>query len=188
MSAGTGSTAATVYARSLMQAAGSSAPAVLADLEAILAMIEEGPGEWASLLSPQVSASDRRAALDTLLAQANPVTRNFVKVLADSARLGELDDAVAAFRELVNEQQRQLEVQITTAVDLPADLRATIEQRLSTSTGKSVRLHASVDPTIIGGLVIQHGDTLVDTSLRSRLEQLRLLLSRPSSTPTSPDA
>jgi F-type H+-transporting ATPase subunit delta len=80
----------------------------------------------------------------------------------------------------VREQTGELDVHATTAVELSPDLRSRLEQRLGSSTGRKVTLHASVDPTIIGGLVVRHGDTLVDTSLRGRLEQLRLDLARPS--------
>ena len=76
-------------------------------------------------------------------------------------------------------REQQLDVHVTSAIELSDDLRAKLKQRLSSTTGKQVRLHASVDPNIIGGLVVRHGDTLVDTSLRGRLDQLRLALSRP---------
>ncbi|MCW2928271.1 MAG: synthase subunit delta, partial [Thermoleophilia bacterium] len=106
-------------------------------------------------------------------------------VLVDNGRLEEATELAAAYRTLVQEREQQLDVHVTSAIELSDELRAKLEQRLSANTGKQVRLHTSVDPNVIGGLVVRHGDTLVDTSLRGRLDQLRLALSRPVPRPAA---
>ncbi len=173
-------TTARPYAHALLEASGSDAARVADEFDAFVAIRKDAPAEWEQLLAPGVPAAVRKSTIDRFLAAGTPQVRNVLKVLVDNGRLEEAPEIAAAFRELVKLQQDELDVHVTSAVELSSDLRAKLEQRLSESTGKQVRLHASVDPEIIGGLVVRHGDTLVDTSLKGRLEQLRLDLARPS--------
>ena len=172
--------AARTYARALLEAAGPKASQVADELEAVTALATDAPAEWEALIAPGIPATARKAAIDGLLADGDQLTRNVIKVLVDNGRLTELDDLAAEFRTLVKRHEGQLDVNVTSAVELPAELTKQLEERLSKSTGKQVTLHTSIDPSIIGGLVVQHGDTLVDTSLKGRLDSLRLALSRPT--------
>jgi ATP synthase F1 delta subunit len=155
------------------------------ELGAFAALATDAPNEWEALTSPNVPNPARKATIDKLLADASPLTRNVLKLIVDNGRLEDLDLTVAEFRRLVREQEGQLDVHVTSAVELSADLRTKLEARLSSSTGRQVQLHTSVDPDIIGGLVVRHGDTLVDTSLRGRLDSLRLQLSRGRNNPSA---
>lgn len=178
-------TTARPYAHALLQAAGADASRVADELDAFVAVRRDAPTEWAQLVAPGIPATARKATLDRFMADAHVLVRNVLKVLVDHGRLEEAPDVAASFRELVKLQEAQLDVHVTTAIELSSDLRSKLEQRLSSTTGKQVRLHTSVDPDIIGGLVVRHGDTLADTSLRGRLEQLRIELSRPTPRPAS---
>ncbi|MCW2923804.1 MAG: synthase delta chain [Thermoleophilia bacterium] len=177
------------YANALLEAVPADDAVRVADeLDQVGALRAEAPAEWAALTAPGLAAAVRKGTIDRLLADSHPLVRNVLKVLVDHGRLDEAPEVAASFRALVADRERQLDVHVTSAVELSSELRAKLEERLSSSTGKAVRLHASVDPDIIGGLVVRHGDTLVDTSLRGRLEGLRLALSRPAprtATPTS---
>lgn len=186
MSAST--SASRTYARALLEAADADATRVADELDAFTALAVDAPVEWEQLLAPGVAAAVRKGTVDRFLADAHPQVRNVVKVLIDHGRLEEAPEVARSFRALVNEREQQLDVHVTSAIELSDDLRTKLEQRLSTNTGKQVRLHASVDPSIIGGLVVRHGDTLVDTSLRGRLDQLRLALSRPTPRPAQSSA
>ena len=179
------SPAVLVYARALFAAAGDSSQAVADELDALSTLAQTSPGEWDALIAPELTDAQRKQALGKVFAGGQQLTRNFLSVLVDRGRLEELPEIAAQFRELVKQQQNQLDVHVTTAVDLSDDLRAKLEERLSSSTGKQVRLHASVDPAIIGGLVVAHGDTLIDTSLRGRLDALRLSLKRGRLSPST---
>jgi F-type H+-transporting ATPase subunit delta len=150
------------------------------ELEAVVALATDAPAEWSALIAPGIPSAARKAAIDGLLADGDVLTRNVIKVLIDNHRLTELPELASEFRSLVKVREGQLDVQVTSAVELPAELTKQLEDRLSKSTGKQVTLHTSIDPSIIGGLVVQHGDTLVDTSLKGRLDSLRLALSRPT--------
>lgn len=170
------SAAARTYARATLAAAEDDADRVADELDELAAVSRDAPDEWARLLAPGVPTGARRATVEHLLGTAHPAARNLARVLVDNGRLDELPAIAAELRRRVRERNRELDVHVTSAVPLPAELRERIERRLGEATGSTVRLHASVDPTIIGGLVLRHGDTLFDTSLRGRLDQLRLAL------------
>lgn len=182
------SSVARTYARALLQAAGPDATRVADDLDAFAAVREQAPESWAALVVPGLPSQVRKGTIDRFMAEAHPLVRNLLKVLVDNGRLEDAPDVAAQYRALVREVEQQIEVHVTSAVVLGDDLRTRLEQRLSASTGKQVQLHASVDPEIIGGLVVRYGDTLVDTSLRGRLDQLRLELSRPAPRPANSSA
>ena len=176
------------YARALMEAAGDDASRVADELDAFAALATDGPSEWAMLVGPGVPTAARKGTIDKLLADAHALTRNVLKVLVDNGRLAEATELAAEFRRLVRERDRQLDVHVTTPIALSDELRTKLERSLSDSTGKQVHLHASVDPGIIGGLVVRYGDTLVDTSLKGRLDSLRVALSRPASSRTTTES
>lgn len=167
------------YARALLEAAGDTASKVADELDSLVTLESESPEAWEQLTAPNVPAVALKATIDRLFADASPLTRNVLKVLVDNRRMEEAPDVAREFRRLVRERSSQLDVHVTTAVELSDGLRAKLEERLSANTGQKVTLHSSVDPDIVGGLVVRHGDTLVDTSLKGRLDQLRLELSRP---------
>lgn len=181
------SNTARTYARALLEAGEQDATRIADELEAFVAVRDEAPAQWNALVAPGVPSAARKGTLDRFLADAHRLTRNVLKVLVDNGRLEEAPELAAAFRELVRERERQLDVHVTSAIELSSELRTKLEQRLSASTGRTVQLHTSVDPDIIGGLVIRHGDTLVDTSLKGRLDGLRLALSHPVPKPASTD-
>ncbi len=182
------SRASRTYAKALFEAAGADASRVADELDAFAAVETEAPDQWNELVAPGLSSAVRKGTIDRFLAEAHPLVRNVLKVLVDHNRLDETGEVALEYRELVKSLEQQLDVHVTSAVELSQDLRAKLEARLGESTGKQVRLHASVDPEIIGGLVVRHGDTLVDTSLRGRLDQLRLALSRPTPRPATSDS
>lgn len=182
------SRATRTYAKALLEAAGPDASRIADELDAFAAIHHDAPDAWYELVAPGLPAAARKGTIDRLLAESHPLVRNVLKVLVDHRRLEEAPEVALEYRELVKSLEQQLDVHVTSAVELSDDLRAQLEQRLSGNTGRTVRLHSSVDPEIIGGLVIRHGDTLVDTSLRGRLEQLRLELSRPTPRLASPSS
>lgn len=182
------SRASRTYAKALFEAAGSDASRVADELEQFAAVQVDAPDAWSELVAPGLPSTVRKTTIDRFLADSHPLVRNVLKVLIDHHRLEEVADIAADYRALVQELEQQLDVHVTSAVELSSELRSKLEQRLGESTGKQVRLHASVDPEIIGGLVVRHGDTLVDTSLRGRLDQMRLALSRPTPRPATSDS
>jgi F-type H+-transporting ATPase subunit delta len=126
--------------------------------------------------SPAIPASQKRAALGRLLPNLPRMVRNFLYILADRGRLGEVPGILEALIEQVNQQRGIVTAEVTTAIPLDADLQRTVAQRLGAYLNhdpQRITLHTRVDPSIIGGVVARVGDTLIDDSLRGRIERLR---------------
>lgn len=170
--------AAATYADAL-HAAASEAGAVAdvgADLEAFRAAGEESPELAAALASPEVETRARKAIVAALTEQAHPLVSNFLQVLIDRGRIEELPEIAAAYAERVDEAEGRVEVRAITAVALSDELRAHVARRLEEKLGRSVELSESVDPELIGGLVLELEGAVVDGSVRGRLAGLHAAL------------
>jgi F-type H+-transporting ATPase subunit delta len=125
------------------------------------------------LKNPQVDRRAKANALDGLLADSDELVRNFLRLLAEKGRAGEVDEIAREFERLVAREQGRLEVELTTAIELSdADAKAIVGQ-IEKASGKKVEATRKVDPELIGGLVLQVGSRMVDASVRGRLERLR---------------
>ena len=120
---------------------------------------------------PQVAA-DVEAFAD-----ANPLVQNFLQVLVERGRIAEFLEIAEAFRERVARAEARLDVEAVTAIPLPDDLRERIVERLQAKTNATIELTESVDPDVVGGLVLRVGEVVVDGSVRNRIEELRRELS-----------
>jgi F-type H+-transporting ATPase subunit delta len=128
------------------------------------------------LTSPVVPPPRKEQALRELLPDAPQHVRNFLGILARRGRLELVPEIDRAFRRLLN-QHRGVEVaQVTTAIPLDQAQRDLIAARLTARTGKTVTLETHVDPNILGGVVAQIGDDVIDGSVRGRLDRLRRAL------------
>ena len=124
---------ARTYARALFEAAGAEAGRVADELDAVAALEHDAPTEWAALVSPNVPAGARRGTLDSLLKDASSLTRNVLKLLVDNGRFEDLAAVAAEYRSIVRDNDGQLDVHVTSAVELSPDLRTKLEQRLSST-------------------------------------------------------
>lgn len=102
-----------------------------------------------------------------------PAVLNLAKLLVQKGRTGEAREIANVFGELVDAAQGIAHARITTAVELPSEQVAQVEQALSRALGKRIVGHASVDPNLLGGIVLRIGDRLIDGSVRTRLKLLR---------------
>jgi F-type H+-transporting ATPase subunit delta len=135
-----------------------------------------------ALASPAVRPDVKRATLDRLVPNLPSLVRNFLSILAARDRLGQIPEIAAAFEERVNEERGVVTAEITTAIPLEPALEQTIRQRLGTYFHRDpsqVAVRSRVDPAIIGGVVAQVGDTLIDDSVRGRIARLRRALVAP---------
>jgi F-type H+-transporting ATPase subunit delta len=165
---------ATTYADALHGAAADqeSVDEVARDLEAFTAAMRESRELGLVLRNPDIEQADRRAVIEALTEDAHPLIRNFLLVLLDRGRLPELPEIERAFAAKVTEAEGRIEVHAITAVPLTDDLRRRVIAKLEEKTGRRVELSESVDPEIIGGLVLEFGTAVVDASLRTRLGRL----------------
>jgi F-type H+-transporting ATPase subunit delta len=166
---------AATYAEALFEAAleSDAVDDVASDTAAFAQAMRESAELREVLSSPEVETRAKKAALTGLTEGANPLTANFLQVLVDRGRMTEFPEIAKAFQERVARAEHRLEVEAITAVPMPDDLRKRIVQRIQGQTGATVELTESVDPDIVGGLVLRVGGVVVDGSLRRRLDELR---------------
>jgi len=100
------------------------------------------------------------------------LTRNFLGVLAGNRRLSALPAIITAFASIAAAQRGEVAAQVTSAHPLTDDQLSALAARLETREGRKVKLTASVNPELLGGLVVRIGSTQIDSSIRTRLNSL----------------
>ena len=163
------------YARSLFEAAveQNRLDRVQEELADFAVTVEEVPELRALLENPEVDARAKRALLEQLLADADELVRNFLLLVAEKGRSGEIVEIAREFEVLVAEARGILDVELTTAVELSQQEFDALVQRIGKASGRDVRASRAVDPDLVGGLVLQIGSRRLDASIRGRLERLR---------------
>ena len=167
-----------VYARALFEAAheqGRLEP-VREGLEQVVTAAAEVPELRELLRNPQLDPRARAAALEDVLAGGDQLLRNFLLVLVDKGRIGQLEVIAEEFERLVAEQEGVLSAELTTAVELSDDDERRLLQQIETASGRKVEATRHVDPGLIGGIVLQVGSHRLDASVRGRLDRLRRAL------------
>jgi F-type H+-transporting ATPase subunit delta len=164
-----------MYARALFEAAREEGrlEAVAADLAALAGAIEEVPELQALLRNPEVDPPEKAALLDQLTEGADELVRNFVRLVTEKGRAGELVEMHEELEALVAREQNRLAVELTTAYELSEDEARSIVDQIEQASGRTVEATRSVDSGLIGGIVLRVGSFLADGSVRGRLEQLR---------------
>lgn len=133
------------------------------------------------LYNPAIPAAQKRAIIEQLLARAgagSPFVGKLLTLLADRDRLILLPDIAAAYQERLMQHAQVVRAEVTTAVALPADRVAALQQGLARATGRQVHIESRVDPSIIGGAVARIGSTVYDGSITRQLEKMREALQR----------
>jgi F-type H+-transporting ATPase subunit delta len=124
--------------------------------------------------SPLVSREEAGKAFAALAPQLglDPLTANFVGVLARNGRKGELRNVIRAYRRLAAEHRGETTAEVVSARPLNDDQLAALRQQLRTRAGRDVTIDATVDPTILGGIVVKLGSQQIDASIRTKLNRL----------------
>jgi F-type H+-transporting ATPase subunit delta len=128
--------------------------------------------------SPLYSSDEQSTAIEKVAAKAEigPLTINFLKLIAKNRRLFAVSDMIKAFRALVAKSRDEVTAEVTSAVALNNEQVAELRSALKASVGKDVKLATQVDPSLLGGLIVKIGSRMVDSSLRTKLSNLRLSL------------
>jgi F-type H+-transporting ATPase subunit delta len=142
-------------------------------LREFVAAVEQVPQLRSLIESPEVDSRQRTDALRAILADADELVRNFLLLVAEKGRANELDEILEEFETLVAREEGILDVELTTAVELSEDDARRILEQIEGVSKRRLRATRRVDPTLIGGFVLQAGSHRVDASVRSRLELLR---------------
>jgi len=125
--------------------------------------------------SPIFSATEQSAALAGIAKEARlpGLAANFLQLLVKNRRLFALRDIIAGFRKLSADHRNELTADVTSAVALSESQADELKATLKAKTGKSITLIEKVDPAILGGLVVKIGSRMVDSSIRTKLNNLK---------------
>ena len=164
-----------MYARALFEAAQEAerVDPVAADLGALAAAMDEVPALRAFLRNPQIEPDGKAALLEQLSAGADELVANFVRLVAEKGRAGELEEISEELEALVARAQNRLSVELTTSYELSDEDAQSIVQTIEKASGRTIDATRSVDPSLIGGIVLEIGSHRADGSVRGRLERLR---------------
>lgn len=123
--------------------------------------------------SPYFSSAEKQDGIGKAIDGAEPELVNFLELLAEKHRMPVLFRIRRQFDALWAKENRRLGVTVTSAVELDPEIAERIGSEIEQQTGNTVELQRRVDPEILGGLVVQVGNMVLDTSIRGRLEKLR---------------
>ena len=128
--------------------------------------------------SPTLTSQQQAAAVVDVCGDAlSKPAQNLVQILADNKRLPLLPEIATLFAQYQAEQERKVDVEVTTAYQLSDELQARLAAALKQKLDREVSMRTSVDSDLVGGVVIRAGDTVIDGSIRGRLAKLAEVMS-----------
>jgi F-type H+-transporting ATPase subunit delta len=171
---------AAVYARSLFEVAKEQGKLdeVRGQLGEFADAMEADRELQVFFFSPYFSTPEKQDGLDRAVSGADETIINFLKLLIENHRMPVIFRVRRGYDELWEQENKLLPVQITSAVELDKATVKQIGDRIAEQTGQKVDLSASVEPDILGGIVVRVGNQVLDASVRNRLEQLRKQVAR----------
>jgi ATP synthase F1 delta subunit len=167
--------AAHVYAEALFEAGKDKGKldALHSQLDEFVDAVDGNRELQVFLFSPYLSSADKVEGLRRAISDAEPEFLNFLDLLVDKHRMPEIFRIRRQFDELWKKENRRLDVTVVSAVELDEAVINKIGQEVERQTGEEVELSSRVDDGILGGIVLQVGNMVLDASIRSRLEKLR---------------
>lgn len=171
---------ATVYARSLFEAAqdADKLGVVRDQLSEVSSAIEGDHEMQVFFFSPYLTSEDKKEGLHKGITELDDLVENFLELLIENGRMAALFGIRREFEALWDEENELLPVTITSAVELDEATVRRIGDQIAQQTGQQVELSADVDPGVLGGLVVRVGNTVLDASVRRRLDTLRREVAR----------
>ena len=142
------------------------------DLDALSSLMSDSTANML-MTSPNVSRDEKMAVIKDVLATGQPESLNLATLLLDRGRLAIAPDMATLFREMALAELGIVVADVTTATAIDKEAEAAIKQQLSALVGKQVEIRAHVDDSIIGGVIAQIGDQMIDGSVSNQLRRLR---------------
>lgn len=168
------------YARSLFDLARdeNSVAATEKELGRFAAMLDESDDLKRLVSSPVFSAEDQLRAISAILDKAGikGLVGNFLRVVAQNRRLFAVPGIIVSFRQIAAEARGEVSADVISAHALDAAQEKELKAALKSVAGKDVMVNLTVDPSILGGLVVKMGSRQIDTSLKTKLNSLKLAL------------
>ncbi|KAF8647051.1 hypothetical protein AX16_006888 [Volvariella volvacea WC 439] len=178
------------YSKAVYGAALSKSPQALTqvhtELASISKSIKSNSPASAFIANPTLSSTERSAGLATLISSLegtgpkkvpfSEITKNLLDVLSQNGRLGETEGVIEGFNELVAKYKGELTVTVTSAAPLPKDvltrLETTLKQSQTAQQAKVLKISNKVNPSVLGGIIVDFGDKTIDLSVQSRVTKL----------------
>ena len=171
---------AQVYARSLFEVAREhdKLDEIREQLGEFADAVEQDRALTTFFFSPYFSSDEKKEGLHKAVEGAEPILMNFLELLLEKHRMPVIHRIRRDYDALWREERKLLPVHLTSAVELDDEVVRSLGDRISEQTGRRVDLTARVEPDIIGGIVLRVGNSILDASIRNRLEQLRRQVAR----------
>jgi F-type H+-transporting ATPase subunit delta len=149
--------------------------ALSADLAHLRTLLDKSADFLRLVRSPVLTREQQTAALEAILKQAHghPLTRKLILLLTQKRRLFILADVIRAFEGLVAKHRGEIAAEVTSAHPLNDDEFAALKRTLKEKLGREPNINAHVDPALLGGMRLKIGSRMIDSSLRTKLDQLR---------------
>lgn len=165
------------YAAALFDLAkeASNVSGVEADLRKFQALLDESEDLTRMVRSPVIATEDQLKAIGAILAKAGigGLAANFFKLITSNRRLFSVAGIIKAFLAIAAKERGEVTAEVSSAVALNDAQTADLKAALKAAVGKDVMLNARVDPSLLGGLVVKMGSRMIDSSLRTKLQNLR---------------
>ena len=148
------------------------------DLKGFKSLLDES-GDLSRLIrSPAISRDDQVKALTAIAKEAgvSGLTIKFLGLLADKRRAFALPAVIDAYASLLAEEKGEVQAEVVSAIELTQAQADDVKAKISKSVGKTVTMTSSVDPSLMGGLVVRVGSRMIDASLKTKLHQLELAM------------
>lgn len=171
---------AEVYARSLFEVAKEQdlLDTIREQLKEFTQAVNDNRDLQIFFFSPYFSTEEKKEALQKTVQDAEPIFVNFLEALIERHRMPAIFRIRDRFQDLWDEENQLLPVQVTSAIELDESIIDNIGARIGEQTGRQVELSSKVDPDILGGIVLRVGNSILDASIRNRLDQLRKQVAR----------
>ncbi len=152
--------------------------AVADDLRALKALLADSPALTRLVRSPVLSRDEQGRAIEAVLEKAGaaPLTRQFVGVAAANRRLFALPGMIDAYLAELARRRGEMTAEVTSAHALTDGQTKALTDQLKKAVGAKVSVNVSVDPSLLGGLVVKVGSRMIDSSLRTKLSKLQLAM------------
>jgi len=152
--------------------------AVEADIKTFQGLLDSSEDLRRLVRSPVVPAEDQLRALTALLGKTgvSPLTTNFVKLITRNRRLYAIADILKTFRALLARERGEVAADVATAHALTPEQMQVLSDSLKASIGKNIQINTRVDPNLLGGLIVKVGSRMIDNSLRTKLNNLKVAM------------
>jgi F-type H+-transporting ATPase subunit delta len=172
------------YASALFELANGSSKLsdVEKDLVTFQGLLDESSDLVRLVRSPVIAADDQARAITVIVDKAGigGLAANFLKLVSSNRRLFVIQDIIKAYRTLAAKARGEIAAEVTSAVPLSDEQVAALKETLKASMGKDVTLQSRVDPSLLGGLIVKVGSRMIDSSLKTKLQNIKVALSEAS--------